>query len=91
MGDDIEYTIPLSTIYEGGSGPHVLIRNDITGSKMYVALDRDGEGRWDEFVPLTESEVEELMHVCMAYLNRRNTGRLGSSRTGISFEDYVDE
>lgn len=83
-----EYDIPLSSIYEDGKGKRVEIRTDGYRSQhRFDLIDRTGEPP-DDLVGLSRSEVEELAHICLAYLNRDNNGTLGYGAKHGVFEDY---
>lgn len=78
----MDYEIPLSAIGERGESVQVEIKN----GRFYIS-DRLGEPPHDVIV-LYDTEVEELIHAAIAYLNRDNDGSLGKSRTGCSFQEF---
>lgn len=81
-----KYDIPLSTIYEEGEGQRVLIDDRSYGPAMTL-VDRTGDTPHD-VIQLHDSDIEELAHIILAYLNQDNTGTLGGSPTGCSFDEY---
>ena len=85
-----EYDIPLSPVYSVGKGKRVEIGVDSQlGERFYITERRDDDSP-DQLVGLSETEVEELAHICLAFLNRSNDGTLGRASHG-QFEDFRDD
>lgn len=86
-----EYDIPLSDVYGEGKGKRVEIGLDSQLGPRFYVTDRRGGGGPDDVIGLSRSEVEELAHVCLAFLNRDTDGTLGyGSRSGM-FETFRDD
>jgi hypothetical protein len=83
-----EYDIPLSTLYDEGDGKRVEIRtHDSVVNQRFDIVDRTGETP-DDLVGLSRGEVEELAHICLAYLNRDRDGTLGYGAKHGAFEEH---
>lgn len=80
------YDIPLSSVYEEGNGRRIVIEQDSFGASVQI-VDRTGGTPYD-LVPLEDTEVEEVIHILTAYLARDNDKTLGSSRTGVQYEEF---